>query len=104
MSFRSTVISSLCCRPSPDEAKLWSTNFDALLANEYGLSMFKEFVKSQHCCENLNFWLDVEKYKHASGDARESEAQRIYESYISIMSPTEVRGIFSSLEKKTKLI
>ena len=53
--------------------------------------MFKEFLKSQHCLENLNFWLDVEKYKQASGDARDSEAKRIYESYISIMSPTEVK-------------
>ena len=55
--------------------------------------MFKDFLKSQHCSENLNFWLDVEKYKQANGDLRDSEAKRIYESYISIMSPTEV-GIF----------
>ncbi|XP_028406377.1 regulator of G-protein signaling 13-like isoform X2 [Dendronephthya gigantea] len=84
-------------RPTPEEAKLWTTNFDALLANEYGLGLFKDFVKSQHCCENLNFWLDVEKYKHASGDLRESEAKRIYETYISIMSPTEI-----SIDSKTR--
>ena len=53
--------------------------------------MFKDFLKSQHCLENLNFWIDVEKYKQITGDARESEARRIYESYISIMSPTEVK-------------
>jgi hypothetical protein len=65
--------------------------------------MFKEFLKSQHCLENLNFWIDVEKYKETTGDARECEARRIYESYISIMSPTEVRTILLHLIKKTKI-
>ena len=78
-------------RPTAEEAKQWATNFDALLNHEYGIVMFKDFLKSQHSLENLNFWLDVEKYKQANGDLRACEAKRIYESYISIMSPTEVR-------------
>ena len=77
-------------RPTAEEARQWSTDFDALLTHEYGILMFKDFLKSQHCSENLNFWLDVEKYKQTSVDARDCEAKRIYQTYISIMSPTEV--------------
>lgn len=74
-----------------EEVKEWSTNFDALLRHEYGLLIFHDFLKSQHSQENLNFWIAVERYKQKPEDAKEQEAKLIYENYISIMSPTEVR-------------
>ncbi|XP_046861282.1 regulator of G-protein signaling 13-like isoform X2 [Xenia sp. Carnegie-2017] len=77
-------------RPTSLEARQWATNFDALLADEYGLLIFEDFLKSQHCSENLSFWLDVEKYKKLKGEMRNFEARRIYESYISDKSPTEI--------------
>ena len=79
-------------RPTPEEIKKWSTDFDALLSHEYGLLIFHDFLKSQHSQENLNFWIAVERYKLTPNEAaREIEAKLIYENYISIMSPTEVR-------------
>lgn len=53
--------------------------------------MFRDFLRSGFCEENILFWMACEDFKQESnGDVIEEKARLIYEDYISILSPREV--------------
>jgi len=83
-------------RPTPEEAKKWQTSFESVLRHKFGVQLFQDFLRSQYGEENLNFWLAVEDYKKADHSSRAEKARMIYEDYVSTLSPTEVRDLFSS--------
>ena len=60
--------------------------------------MFREFLRSEYSEENMLFWLACEDLKKTENpDLVEEKARLIYEDYISILSPKEVRNT----DKKT---
>lgn len=57
-----------------------------------GRKVFREFLRGEYSEENIMFWLACEELKReADPDAVEEKARFIYEDYISILSPKEVR-------------
>ena len=57
-----------------------------------GRAVFREFLKCEYSEENILFWLACEDLKKDnSPEVVEEKARLIYEDYISILSPKEVR-------------
>ena len=54
--------------------------------------MFRSFLRCEYSEENILFWLACEELKkERSPDMVEEKARIIYEDYVSILSPREVR-------------
>lgn len=54
--------------------------------------MFRDFLRCEYSEENILFWLACEELKkETNAEAIEEKARFIYEDYISILSPKEVR-------------
>lgn len=57
-----------------------------------GRKLFREFLKCEYSEENILFWLACEDLKRECNPEHiEEKARLIYEDYISILSPKEVR-------------
>uniref|UniRef100_G1SX61 RGS domain-containing protein n=1 Tax=Oryctolagus cuniculus TaxID=9986 RepID=G1SX61_RABIT len=85
------------CRPSPEEALLWSEGFEELLASKYGVAVFRAFLKSQFCEENIDFWLACEDFKKIKSSQKlSSKAKEIYIEFIEKDAPKEVNIDFQT--------
>ena len=61
-----------------------------------GREFFREFLRSEYSEENLLFWLACEELKKETNPATVDEKARIiYEDYVSILSPKEVRELLA---------
>jgi hypothetical protein len=59
-----------------------------------GRHYFREFLRSEYSEENFLFWMSCESLKNEQNpDIIEEKARLIYEDYISILSPKEVRRL-----------
>uniref|UniRef100_A0A670XQB0 RGS domain-containing protein n=1 Tax=Pseudonaja textilis TaxID=8673 RepID=A0A670XQB0_PSETE len=77
--------------PSADEASAWRHSFDKLMATPSGRNAFRDFLRSEYSEENMLFWLACEDLKRESDkNVIEEKVRRIYEDYVSILSPREV--------------
>uniref|UniRef100_A0A1A8EV26 RGS domain-containing protein n=1 Tax=Nothobranchius korthausae TaxID=1143690 RepID=A0A1A8EV26_9TELE len=66
------------------EVLKWAESLEALLTNQYGLAMFRHFLKSEFSEENLDFWLAVERYKNTRPFSKmAARAETIYNEFIS---------------------
>ncbi|NXX60900.1 RGS2 protein, partial [Scopus umbretta] len=93
----SLMFSISFCRPSPEEAQLWSEAFDELLANKYGLAAFRAFLKSEFCEENIEFWLACEDFKKTKSPQKlTSKAKKIYNDFIEKEAPKEINIDFQT--------
>lgn len=99
------------CRPSVEEVRTWAKSFDKLMRSSGecladlhisagwwtrisagGRKLFREFLRCEYSEENILFWLACEELKQETNpEAIEEKARYIYEDYISILSPKEVR-------------
>eukprot|EP01114_Cavostelium_apophysatum_P022767 TRINITY_DN8350_c0_g1_i1.p1 TRINITY_DN8350_c0_g1~~TRINITY_DN8350_c0_g1_i1.p1 ORF type:complete len:952 (-),score=273.46 TRINITY_DN8350_c0_g1_i1:46-2901(-) len=52
------------------------TNMTALINNNYGVSYFRTFLAKEYSAENLDFYLDVDKFRTSDEADREQVAQR----------------------------
>ncbi|XP_030257769.1 regulator of G-protein signaling 21-like [Sparus aurata] len=78
-------------RQETNEASLLVESLEALLSQKRGQSAFRDFLKSEFCEENLDFWLACEDFK--SYDSQEEltrKAASIYEEFIEADSPKQV--------------
>lgn len=58
-----------------------------------GRNVFREFLRTEYSEENMLFWLACEELKNeCNKHTIDEKARMIYEDYISILSPKEVRG------------
>lgn len=79
-------------KPSPEEIQIWSQSFEKLMRNPAGRNVFREFLRTEYSEENMLFWLACEDLKKEHNkNIVEEKARSIYEDYISILSPKEVR-------------
>lgn len=63
-----------------------------LLSTSGGRKIFRDFLRCEYSEENILFWLACEELKQETNpEAIEEKARYIYEDYISILSPKEVR-------------
>ena len=64
--------------------------FDNALFFVVGRRLFQEFLQSQYSDENLRFWLAADAYQMKNTDERKETARKVYEDFISTISPCEV--------------
>lgn len=78
--------------PSLEEASAWAQSFDKLMLTPAGRNAFREFLRTEFSEENMLFWMACEELKkEANKTMIEEKARIIYEDYVSILSPKEVR-------------
>ncbi|XP_017292112.1 regulator of G-protein signaling 3 isoform X2 [Kryptolebias marmoratus] len=71
-------------RPSVGEVLRWAESLEALLTNQYGLAVFRHFLRSEFSEENLDFWLAVERFKSTRPFSKmATRAEKIYNEFIS---------------------
>lgn len=71
----------------------WAQSFDKLMKSPAGRNVFREFLRTEYSEENMLFWLACEELKNeCNKHTIDEKARMIYEDYISILSPKEVRG------------
>ncbi|KAM6944694.1 regulator of G-protein signaling 3-like [Lycodopsis pacificus] len=88
-------------RPSTGEVLRWAAGLEALLTNEYGLAVFRHFLRSEFSEENLDFWLAVERFKRTHPLSKMAvRAAEIYDEFISTNASRQV-NVDSSVREST---
>uniref|UniRef100_A0A8D2KQZ6 Regulator of G protein signaling 20 n=1 Tax=Varanus komodoensis TaxID=61221 RepID=A0A8D2KQZ6_VARKO len=83
--------------PTVEEVKAWGKSFEKLMRSTSGRNIFREFLRTEFSEENMLFWLACEDLKKESSDRLiQEKAKRIYEDYVSILSPREVCNVLDS--------
>ncbi|KAM7415433.1 hypothetical protein PAMA_017784 [Pampus argenteus] len=78
-------------RPSAGEVQRWAESLDALLTNQYGVAVFRHFLRSEFSEENLDFWLAVEKFRRTRPlNKMAARAAKIYSEFISTTAARQV--------------
>uniref|UniRef100_A0A3Q0RGC3 RGS domain-containing protein n=1 Tax=Amphilophus citrinellus TaxID=61819 RepID=A0A3Q0RGC3_AMPCI len=81
----------LFSRPSAGEVLRWAESLEALLSNQYGLTVFRHFLRSEFSEENLDFWLAVERFKRTRPSSKmAARAAKIYDQFISTTAARQV--------------
>ncbi|XP_065830147.1 regulator of G-protein signaling 3-like [Oscarella lobularis] len=75
---------------TPETIEKWRTSFDALLANQDGLDLFRRFLESEFSEENVLFWTACEEMKQLKRHELEHKAKEIFSKYIALDAPMEV--------------
>ncbi|KAJ4923872.1 hypothetical protein JOQ06_028127, partial [Pogonophryne albipinna] len=66
------------------EVLRWAESLEALLTNQYGLAVFRHFLRSEFSEENLDFWLAVERFKRTCPLSKmAARAGKIYQEFVS---------------------
>ncbi|XP_038558976.1 regulator of G-protein signaling 3-like isoform X3 [Micropterus salmoides] len=88
-------------RPSTREVLRWAESLEALLTNQYGLAVFRHFLRSEFSEENLDFWLAVERFKRTRPLSKmATRAAKIYDEFISTSAARQV-NVDSSVREAT---
>lgn len=72
-----------------------------------GQALFRDFLKSEFCEENLDFWLTCQEFRSLDGpEELRREATRIYEEFVKDNANRQVTsegltGIFEQQRRKT---
>lgn|SRR3990167_4267802 len=76
--------------PRTPRASLPVSKITQILNHPQYLKVFRIFLESSHCDENLSFWLEVEQYKTETQQERVDHAKYIWEKYLELNSSKEV--------------
>ncbi|XP_078107841.1 regulator of G-protein signaling 3-like isoform X2 [Sander vitreus] len=88
-------------RPSTREVLRWAESLEALLTNQYGLAVFRHFLRSEFSEENLDFWLAAETFKRTRPLSKmAARAAKIYDEFISTNGARQV-NVDSSVREST---
>uniref|UniRef100_A0A8D3DCD5 Regulator of G protein signaling 20 n=1 Tax=Scophthalmus maximus TaxID=52904 RepID=A0A8D3DCD5_SCOMX len=78
-------------KPTLDDARAWSMTFEKVMKSAAGRSCFRHFLRTEFSEENMMFWLACEELKKETNKTVvEEKVRKIYEDFISILSPKEV--------------
>ncbi|XP_042285485.1 regulator of G-protein signaling 8-like [Thunnus maccoyii] len=78
-------------KQATNETSLLEESLEILLSQKRGQLAFRDFLKSEFCEENLDFWLTCQEFKTLdSPQELTRRAARIYEEFIRPESPTPV--------------
>uniref|UniRef100_H3C9V7 Uncharacterized protein n=1 Tax=Tetraodon nigroviridis TaxID=99883 RepID=H3C9V7_TETNG len=88
-------------RPSLKEVLRWAESLEALLTNQYGVTVFRHFLRSEFSEENLDFWLAVERFKQTRSICKmAARAKKIYNEFVSTSAARQV-NMDSSVRETT---
>lgn len=86
-------------RQETNEISLLGESLETLLSQKRGQTAFRDFLKSEFCEENLDFWLACEEFKmFDSPEELTRGAAIIYEEFIGADSPKQVNLDFYTRE------
>ncbi|KAG1928354.1 regulator of G-protein signaling [Pimephales promelas] len=78
--------------PTTEEVSQWAQSLDNLLSSKYGTIALRLFMKSEHCEENIEFWLACEEFRKTRSRSKlRSRAKTIYKEFVDAESPKQVR-------------
>ncbi|KAK5871798.1 hypothetical protein PBY51_004657 [Eleginops maclovinus] len=90
-------------RPCTRVVLRWAESLEALLTNQYGLAVFRHFLRSEFSEENLDFWLAVETFKRTRPLSKmATRAVKIYEEFISTSAERQVNVDLSVRESTSQ--
>uniref|UniRef100_A0A665WK14 RGS domain-containing protein n=1 Tax=Echeneis naucrates TaxID=173247 RepID=A0A665WK14_ECHNA len=79
-------------KPTLEDARSWTISFEKVMKSAAGRSCFRQFLRTEFSEENMMFWLACEELKKETNKTVvEEKVRQIYEDFISILSPKEVR-------------
>lgn len=85
--------------PTTEEVTQWAQSLDNLLSSKYGTIALRLFMKSEHCEENIEFWLACEEFRKIRSRSKlRSRAKTIYEEFVKPGSPKEINLDFNTKE------
>ncbi|XP_053180716.1 regulator of G-protein signaling 3-like [Scomber japonicus] len=88
-------------RPGAAEVQRWAESLEALLTNQYGVAVFRHFLRSEFSEENLDFWLAVERFRRTRPLGKmAARAAKIYDEFISTTAARQV-NVDSSVRELT---
>ncbi|XP_035525879.1 regulator of G-protein signaling 21-like [Morone saxatilis] len=86
-------------RQETNQTSLLVESLEALLSQKRGHAAFRDFMKSEFCEENLDFWLACQEFKNFdSPEELKQRATSIYEEFIRAESPKQVNLDFYTRE------
>ncbi|XP_022610951.1 regulator of G-protein signaling 21-like [Seriola dumerili] len=86
-------------RQKTNEASLLGESLEMLLSQKCGQIAFRDFLKSEFCEENLDFWLACQEFQtFDSPEELTRRAARIYEEFIRAESPRQINVDFYTRE------
>ncbi|XP_026229515.1 regulator of G-protein signaling 5-like isoform X2 [Anabas testudineus] len=78
-------------RQETNERSNLGDSLEMLLSTKCGQTAFRDFLKSEFCEENLDFWLACQEFKHLKRPEKLTQrAAGIYEQFIMDESPRQV--------------
>lgn len=81
------------------EASLFEDSLETVLSKKSGRRAFSDFLKSEFCEENLEFWLACQEYQSfGRPEERTQVAASIYEEFVKDGSPKQVNLDFCTRE------
>ncbi|XP_073700851.1 regulator of G-protein signaling 2 [Garra rufa] len=85
--------------PTTEEVTQWAQSLDNLLSSKYGLTALRLFMKSEHCEENIEFWVACEEFRKIRSRSKlRSKAKTMYDEFIRADSPKELNLDFHTKE------
>eukprot|EP01100_Stratorugosa_tubuloviscum_P008057 TRINITY_DN3345_c0_g1_i1.p1 TRINITY_DN3345_c0_g1~~TRINITY_DN3345_c0_g1_i1.p1 ORF type:complete len:161 (-),score=60.69 TRINITY_DN3345_c0_g1_i1:29-511(-) len=72
------------------DTKRMRKHFLSILKNPELCFLFRDFLKSEFCSENLSFWMAVEHFKNLNEEELLTNAQHLHNEYIRVGSANEV--------------
>lgn len=76
--------------PSSEDVERWKKSPETLAASEYGCNLFIQFLKEQTSENEVDFWLDCQKFRSSKMSSRQNEARRIFDEYFAMGSPKKI--------------
>ncbi|XP_015226877.1 regulator of G-protein signaling 21-like [Cyprinodon tularosa] len=81
------------------ETDLLGDSLETVLSKKSGQRAFRDFLKTEFCEENLDFWLACKEYQTCDSQERRTQmAARIYDEFIRNNSPKQVNLDFHTKE------
>ncbi|XP_016105591.1 regulator of G-protein signaling 21-like [Sinocyclocheilus grahami] len=85
--------------PTTEEVTQWAQSLDNLLSSKCGFTSLRLFMKSEHCEENIEFWMACEEFRKIRSRSKlKSRAKTIYDEFIRADSPKEINLDFHTKE------
>ncbi|GMT06424.1 hypothetical protein PENTCL1PPCAC_28598, partial [Pristionchus entomophagus] len=80
--------STVSFHPSKEEVLQWEHSFNALIAHDYGRTLFAQFLGKSHASENLDFWIECETFRQmeTGSESTTEKAKNIYKEFIAVCS------------------
>ncbi|XP_034386468.1 regulator of G-protein signaling 2 [Cyclopterus lumpus] len=78
-------------RPTADDVQQWAQSLDKLLSHKHGKTVFRIFLKSEFCEENIEFWFACEDFRNITSHKElASKAAGMHEEFIKDEAPKEI--------------